>query len=875
MSKNKKGTETPLMEQYNQMKTLHSDAILLFRVGDFYETFAQDAVHTAKTLGITLTARNNGGSNIELAGFPYHSLDTYLPRLIKAGYRVAICEQLEKPSPHKKIVKRGVTEILTPGVVFSDNALDHKSNNYLCALHIDSKDNIGMSLLDVSTGEFLLSEGDLPYIEKLLQSFTPAEILVAKSKFKDWSKRWEDSFYLYALEDWIYTADYTQEKLLNQFEVLSLKGFGIEEMAAGQIAAGVILHYVATTEHNNLKHINQIARLQADKYVWLDKFTVRNLELVQSLHPAGQSLLNVIDNTISPMGCRLLRKWILLPLKDIKNITARQDMVSFFLANEMITEKISNLIRQIGDLERLIGKVPVLKVNPRDLKQLQKALFAISEIKIILANSQSAPLLSFAERLQTCTSIHDRLQKEIVDNPPVKLDIGDYMQNGINPELDELRDLVKNTNGYISNLEQKAMLESGIPTLKIGRTDAFGYYLEVTNKYKGSEQIPTSWYRKQTLTNAERYTTEELKQLEERILSAEDKTIELEKKMFYELLSDLQEYIRPIQTNANLIAQLDCYLSFAQVAHLHNYCRPVLHEGLDIDIKAGRHPVIEKQLKNGDLYVPNDVFLDQEQQQIIVITGPNMAGKSALLRQTALISLLAQMGSFVPAQSAKLGIVDKIFTRVGASDNISAGESTFMVEMNETASILNNISQRSLILLDEIGRGTSTYDGISIAWAVAEYLHNSLLRPKTLFATHYHELNQLTEQMDRIKNYHVATKEMQGKVIFLRKLVTGGSEHSFGIHVAKLAGMPKELLNRAQEILIQLEEKDKDMGANPLTQKLQNLPTTRTQLAIFEPIKDQRWAKIESLLNTLELNSMTPIDCMIKLVELKKYMDLL
>ncbi len=874
MSKTKKGSETPLMEQYNQMKATHGDAILLFRVGDFYETFGQDAIQTAKTLGITLTSRNNGGSQVELAGFPHHSIEVHLPKLVKAGFRVAVCDQLEKPSPQKKIVKRGVTEILTPGVVFSDNVLDHKSNNYLCALHIDIKENVGIALLDVSTGEFLISEGDIAYMEKLLQSFSPSEILVSKTKQKEWTKRWEDSFYLYGLDEWIFAEDYTQEKLLKQFEVHSLKGFGIEELKLGTIAAGVVLHYVAATEHNNLKHINQISRIQADKYVWLDKFTVRNLELVQPLHPAGKSLLNVLDYTISPMGSRLLRKWILLPLKDLKAINARQDMASFFVQNEPIAYQITELIKPIGDLERLIGKVPVAKVNPRDLKQLQKALYNIAEIKTLLAQCNNPQLLSFADRLQPCALIHDRLAKEIVENPPVKMDAGDYIQQGVNPELDELRSLVKNTNGYISNLEQKAMLESGIPTLKIGRTDAFGYYLEVTNKYKGSEQIPAHWYRKQTLTNAERYTTEELKTLEERILTAEEQMIAQERAIFNQLLFDLQEYIRPIQANSNLIAQLDCFLSFAQVAQLNNYNRPILHEGLEIEIKLGRHPVIEKQLKNGELYVPNDVYLDSEQQQIIVITGPNMAGKSAILRQTALISLLAQIGCFVPAQEARLGLVDKIFTRVGASDNLSSGESTFMVEMNETASILNNISQRSLILLDEIGRGTSTYDGISIAWAVGEYLHNSLLRPKTLFATHYHELNHLIDRLERVKNYHVSTREVQGKVIFLRKLEAGGSAHSFGIHVAKLAGMPRELLLRAQEILNELEEKDQAMGGNLLAQKLQKVATTPSQMSIFEIAKDPRWDKIEQALNLMELNRMTPIDCMMKLVELKKYMDL-
>jgi DNA mismatch repair protein MutS len=877
MAKTNKPTETPLMEQYNQMKALHGDAIMLFRVGDFYETFGQDAIITASVLGITLTARNNGGSPVELAGFPHHSLDNHLPKLVKAGYRVAVCDQLEKPDPKKKIVKRGITELVTPGVALSENILDHRANNYLACVHISPKEEIGLAFLDISTGEFLVSEGDAAYMEKLLQSFQPAEVLHAKSKQKDLDKRLGDRYYRYALEEWVFTEDYTQEKLLNQFEVASLKGFGIAELGLAQIAAGAILHYISTTQHKNLRHINTIARIQPDKYVWLDRFTVRNLELVTPSYPTGVPLLKILDKTISPMGTRLLRKWVLLPLKEPKPIQARLETVKYLLQNHELADLIRQQIQQIGDMERLIAKAPLGRISPREMRALHRSLNALAPIKTALTHATHPALQSLGERIQLCELINKRIGEEVVENPPVKMDEGGYISDGISDELDDLRQMLKNTNGYLAQMEQKAIAETGISSLKIGRNDVFGYYFEVTNRYKDSGLVPEKWYRKQTLTNAERYTTEELKEMEVKMFSAEEKSVELERKLFQDLVQDLQEYLKPIQINSNLVAQLDCFHSFAQIAEQNQYCCPQINEGFSLDIKNGRHPVIEKQLKIGETYVPNDIFLDADTQQIMMITGPNMAGKSALLRQTALICLMAQMGSFVPASSANLGIVDKIFTRVGASDNISSGESTFMVEMNETASILNNISDRSLILLDEIGRGTSTYDGISIAWAIAEYLHESNLRPKTLFATHYHELNQLSELMPRVKNFNVATKEIpaQQKIIFLRKLQAGGAAHSFGIHVARIAGMPKLVLERADAILKLLESKDIEQPEHTASRKvekaIQHAPPMQAMLFMETP--NPQWDKLKTLLQNTEVNRMTPVDCMLKLIELKRILE--
>lgn len=864
--------KTPLMAQYDELKAQYSDAILLFRVGDFYETFSTDAITASNVLGIVLTARNNGSSKVELAGFPHHSLDTYLPKLVQAGYRVAVCDQLEKPSKLKKLVKRGVTEVVTPGVTINDKILDHKSNNYLASIHFGKKGQLGLALLDISTGEFLVSEGTAMYIDKLLQSFQPSEIIFSKTKQKDIIKHFGDKFYQYGIDDWVFSNDYGQEKLLQQFEVASMKGFGIETLELAQVAAGSILHYVATTENTNLKHITNISRIQPDRYVWLDKFTVRNLELVHTPHPSGVPLVNILDKTVSPMGTRLLKKWILLPLKEQKAVVARHQVVRHFIDNSAVAEIVETQVRQIGDLERLIAKVPLGKINPREVKQLERALAALEPIKETLSATDNTQLQSIGERLQLCTSIRSRIEKELVEEPPVKLDKGAVIADGVSEELDELRDIIKNSKQHLLNIQQTEAAATGIDNLKIGFNNVFGYYLEVTNKYKNKGLVPEYWVRKQTLTNAERYITDDLKKLEVKILGAEEKILELENRLFQDLVFALTEFINPIQMNASLIAQLDCLASFAKVAVLNNYCRPQMDDSLIIDIKDGRHPVIETQLQLGEEYVPNDIYLDNDQQQIIMITGPNMSGKSALLRQTALISLIAQMGSFVPARAAKLGMIDKVFTRVGASDNISSGESTFMVEMNETASILNNISERSLILLDEIGRGTSTYDGISIAWSIAEFLHNNTIaNPKTLFATHYHELNELAERFPRIKNFNVATKELNNKVIFLRKLQEGGSKHSFGIHVAKMAGMPRYVVERANEILGQLEQKSIDTG--DLDEKVKKIAAPAMQLSFFDAAPDPALTQLKEQLEEVDLNRLTPIECMLKLDELKKILD--
>jgi len=857
------------MTQYEELKAKYSDAILLFRVGDFYETFSTDAITASNVLGIVLTARNNGPSKVELAGFPYHSLDTYLPKLVQAGYRVAVCDQLEKPSKLKKLVKRGVTEVVTPGVTVNDKILDHKSNNYLAAIHFGKKGQVGLAFLDISTGEFLVSEGTTMYIDKLLQSFQPSEIIFGKARQKDILKHFGDSFYQYGIDDWVFTKDYGQEKLLQQFEVNSMKGFGVQAMELAQVAAGSILHYVATTENTNLKHITNIARIQPDRYVWLDKFTVRNLELVHSPHASGVPLVNILDQTVSPMGTRLLKRWMILPLKDRNGVTARHQVVRHFIDNGDIATLVDTQIRQIGDLERLISKVPLGKIIPREVKQLERALLALDPIKSALLASDNKQLQSIGERIQLCAMIRERIGNELVEEPPVKMDKGGVMADGISEELDELRDIIKNSKQHLLNIQQTEAGATGIETLKIGFNNVFGYYLEVTNKYKNKGLVPDHWVRKQTLTNAERYITEDLKVLEVKILGAEEKILALENRLFKDLVFALTAYINPIQMNGALIAQLDCLASFAKIAVLNNYCRPQMSDDLVVDIQEGRHPVIEKQLKLGEEYVPNDIYLDNEGQQIIMITGPNMSGKSALLRQTALICLMAQMGSFVPAKVAKLGMIDKVFTRVGASDNISSGESTFMVEMNETASILNNISERSLILLDEIGRGTSTYDGISIAWSIAEFLHNNnIAKPKTLFATHYHELNELAERFPRIKNFNVATKELNNKVIFLRKLQEGGSKHSFGIHVAKMAGMPRYVVERANEILGQLEQKSIDAG--DLKEKVKKINAPAMQLSFFDADPDPALTELKEQLEELDLNLLTPIECMLKLDELKR-----
>ncbi len=859
------------MAQYNQLKSKHADAILLFRVGDFYETFSSDAVIASTVLGIILTARNNGGSKVELAGFPHHSIDTYLPKLVQAGYRVAICEQLEKPSKHKKIVKRGVTEIVTPGITTNEKILNKKKNNFLAAIHFGKKGKIGLAFIDISTGEFLISEGSTKYIDKLLQSFRPSEILYSKSRNKEVSKYFGDNFYQYGIEQWVFTEDYADEKLQQQFEVNSLKGFGIEELNIAKVAAGAVLHYIATTEHKNLLHLNHISRIHSDDYVWLDKFTVRNLELVYSHAANGIPLIDILDQTISPMGTRLLNKWILLPLKDLNKVKERHQVVRYFMDNNAFTNSITDQIQLVGDLERLIAKVPMGKINPREVMQLCKALQAIEPIKTNLSKTDNPRLHSIADQLLLCTPLQERITKQLQETPPVKLDKGAVIAAGVSKELDELRDIINNSKEHLLSIQQTEAAATGIDNLKIGFNNVFGYYLEVTNKYKNKGLVPDHWVRKQTLTNAERYITDALKQLEVKILGAEEKVLALEQQLFIDLVFSIQEYIRPIQTNAALIAQLDCLSAFAKIAIQYNYCRPQMNESLVIDIKEGRHPVIEQHLKLGDEYVPNDIYLDNDTQQIIMITGPNMSGKSALLRQTALICLMAQIGSFVPAREASLGMIDKIFTRVGASDNISSGESTFMVEMNETASILNNISARSLILLDEIGRGTSTYDGISIAWSISEFLHNNpAAQPKTLFATHYHELNELAERFERIKNYNVSTKEMNNKVIFLRKLKEGGSKHSFGIHVAKMAGMPRSVVERSGEILKELEQKSIDTGN--LDQKVRQL-SAPVQLSFFDAETEPKLLEVQEALEDLDPKQLTPIECMLKLDELKKMLD--
>lgn len=865
------GTETPLMAQYNQIKAKYPDAILLFRVGDFYETFGSDAVVVSGVLGIVLTKRNNGGSDVELAGFPYHSLELYLPRLVRGGYRVAICDQLEKPSPLKKIVRRGVTDLITPGVATGDTMLDAKQNNFLAALHFGVKGSLGIAFLDVSTGEFLVSEGEGQYIDNLLQSFSPSELIFSKSRKKDVEKLLGDKFYLYGIDEWVFTEDYARGKLLEQFETQNLKGYGIEDMDLAQIAAGAALHYIASTEINNRAHLTSIARILPDKYVWLDRFSIRNLELLGTPHENGTPLIAILDKTVTPMGSRLMKKWIALPLKDRKAIEARHDVVRYFIDKWESAERVEGLIKQIGDLERLISKVPLGKINPREVRQLLRALKAIDSLQGLLAEANDAPqLVSISERINACVSLRERIAHDLSDEPPVKIDKGGAINTGVNAELDELRHLVNNAKEILLDIQQRESVRSGIANLKVGFNNVFGYYLEVTNKHKGVN-VPDDWVRKQTLSNGERYITDELKTLESKILTAEEKILALEEEAFNALVFALGEWIRPIQLNASLVAQLDCLLSFAKVALRQNYCRPQLNDGLGIDITEGRHPVIEQHLPLGEQYVPNDIRLDNEDCQIMMITGPNMAGKSALLRQTALICLMAQMGSFVPARVAKLGIIDKVFTRVGASDNLSAGESTFMVEMNETASILNNISERSLILLDEIGRGTSTYDGISIAWSIAEYLHdNGTAQPKTLFATHYHELNELAEKFPRIRNYHVATKEINNKVIFLRKLAEGGTQHSFGIHVARIAGMPKPVVSRAVEILTQLESKHLTTTAPAERLKTMSSPV---QLSIFETPQDPKLTELKDILQDLDLNRLTPIECMLKLNELKKMME--
>jgi DNA mismatch repair protein MutS len=874
--KNSTGTPvvTPLMSQYNQAKAQYPDAILLFRVGDFYETFGEDAVKASRALGITLTSRNNGGADVELAGFPYHAMDMYLPRLVRAGYRVAICEQMEKPVPGK-VVRRSVTEVVTPGVTTDDALLEHNRNNFLATLAYGKNDRHGVAFLDISTGEFFATEGDSASMDKLFQSFKPSELIVPKSRMKEFNAVYGDKFYTYALEDWIFTFDFGREKLLNHFQTASLKGFGLEDFELAQTAAGAALHYLAATENKRLGHILSLSRLQTDKYVWLDRFTIRNLELVASNHENGTSLLDVLDHTISPMGARLLKKWVLLPLTSVKQINERLDSVAFLSENPDFTEELTAQIRHIGDLERLMSKTAVGKINPREVMQLRRALAAVEAIKGSLDQLPDF-FASMGGTLNPCLPLRKRIETVIAPDPPTEVRKGGAIADGADPEIDELRHIARNSRDILLQIQQREIDRTGITSLKIGFNNVFGYFLEVTSKWK--DQVPADWIRKQTIANGERFITNELKELEAKILGAEEKMLEIEDRIFRELVEEAGNYIQPIQLNAQIIARLDCLYSFAKVTGRYNYNRPVIDDTTVLNIKAGRHPVIETQLPIGEQYIPNDVYLDNDETQIILITGPNMSGKSALLRQTALITLMAQMGCFVPAQSARIGLVDKIFTRVGASDNISGGESTFMVEMNETALIMNNFSDRSLILLDEIGRGTSTYDGISIAWSIVEYLHNNdRARPKTLFATHYHELNELAETLDRIHNFHVSTREVGQKVIFLRTLTPGGSNHSFGIHVARMAGMPQGVVERANEILHQLEGKHISVE-NPASQEPADLKKKvkqiqpRMQMQIFESL-DPYTVKIKDELQALDLNTMTPMDALWKLNELKKIAD--
>ena len=855
---------TPLMKQYNAIKAKYPDAMLLFRVGDFYETFGEDAKKAAKILGIILTKRGAGSeTETALAGFPHHSINTYLPKLVKAGMRVAICDQLEDPKMTKTIVKRGVTELVTPGVALNNEVLSAKTNNFLAAIHFGKK-LIGISFLDVSTGEFLTAQGNSEYIDKLLQNFAPNEILVQKQYKSKFAQLFGDDFYTFYLEDWVFQSDYATETLTNHFKVKTLKGFGIEDLQEGIISSGAILFYLFETQHNKLEHINKIKRIYEDKYVWMDKFTIRNLELYHSNSANAVTLLDVIDNTISPMGGRLLKRWLALPLKDIHQINKRLDIVKYFINNDAFFELTTYQIKQISDLERLVSKVATGKVNPREVVLLKDSLNAIIPIKEAAEKSDNKALKIIGEQIQNCKTLREKISVTLNEDAPVNINKGNVISNGVSKALDELRAISTSGKDYLDEMLVRETESSGIPSLKIAFNNVFGYYIEVRNTHK--DKVPEQWIRKQTLVNAERYITEELKEYESKILGAEEKISELEQQLFLELINDLMDYIRPIQLNAHLISQLDCLASFAQLAKKNNYVCPHLDETTDLEIKNGRHPVIEKQLPIGEEYIANDLVLNRNQQQIIMITGPNMSGKSAILRQTALIVLLAQMGSYVPAQNARIGIVDKIFTRVGASDNISMGESTFMVEMNETASILNNISERSLVLLDEIGRGTSTYDGISIAWAIAEYIHEHPTKAKTLFATHYHELNDMAVTFNRIKNFNVSVKELKNKVIFLRKLIPGGSEHSFGIYVAKIAGMPTAVVHRASKMLKQLE---KNHTSQEVKETLKQTTEKDVQLSFFK-LDDPLLEDIKEEILATNIDTLTPIEALMKLNEIKR-----
>ncbi len=859
--------ETPLMKQYLSIKRQHPDAILLFRVGDFYETFGEDAIKASEILGITLTRRANGAAQyVELAGFPHHALDTYLPKLVRAGQRVAICEQLEDPKKTKTIVKRGITELVTPGVSYNDNVLERKENNFLACVFLDKK-LAGVSFLDISTGEFYTSEGSIEYIDKLLNNFKPKEVLVERVKQRDFIEHFGTKHYTTKLDEWAFNADAAREKLLNHFKTQSLKGFGVDNLTLGIISAGAILYYLDITQHHQVGHISNISRIDEDKYVWIDRFTARNLELFTSINDNARTFIEVIDKTSSPMGGRLLKRWVALPLKDIDAINDRLNVVEYFTQYPDVRDLMVDKIRDIGDIERIISKAAVGRITPRELIQLKNALTLLVDVKEVCENSNETTLLRIGEQINLCPRIRDRIEREIVPDPPMQLNKGNVIARGFSQELDELRDIMTTGKDYLVDLQQREAERTGIPSLKVSFNNVFGYYIEVRNTHK--DKVPQDWIRKQTLVSAERYITQELKEYEEKILGAEEKVVEIEQALYQNLVHSLGEYVASIQLNAFLVAQIDCLLSFALCADQFKYSKPTVNQDETLDIKLGRHPVIERMLPAGNEYIANDVYLDSSEQQIIIITGPNMAGKSALLRQTALIVLMAQIGSFVPAQAAKIGVVDKIFTRVGASDNLSQGESTFMVEMQEAASILNNLSNRSLILLDEIGRGTSTYDGISIAWAIVEYLHehpNS--RAKTLFATHYHELNEMESTFNRVKNYNVSIKELDNTVIFLRKLVRGGSEHSFGIHVARMAGMPPSVIKRANEILVELE---KSQERQSLQKPVADLGTNREgyQLSIFQ-LEDPVLKQIRDQIKNIDINNLTPIDALNKLNDIKR-----
>jgi DNA mismatch repair protein MutS len=861
-AKEKVVKETPLMKQYNEIKRKYPDACLLFRVGDFYETFGEDAIRASKILGITLTKRGAGSeTETALAGFPHHSINTYLPKLVKAGLRVAICDQLEDPKMTKTIVKRGVTELVTPGVSLNDEVLQSKTNNFLASVYFANK-NIGVSFLDVSTGEFLTAQGNAEYIDKLLQNFNPSEILVPKNNKGDFKAAFGEDFHTFYLEDWIYKEDYALETLTKHFQTVSLKGFGIEELKDGIVASGAILYYLSETQHNRVQHITAIQRIAEDAYVWMDRFTIRNLELYHSYNPNAVTLLDVIDRTLSPMGGRLLKRWLALPLKDSNKIKGRHDVVSYLKSNPEVLYNIQYQIKQISDLERLISKIAAGKVSPREIVYLKESLDAIIPIKTLALQSPQEAVKIIGDSLHSCDLLREKIKTTLNQDAPVAIAKGNAIAKGISEELDDLRAISTSGKEYLEGIEKRESERTGISSLKISFNNVFGYYIEVRNTHK--DKVPTEWIRKQTLVNAERYITEELKEYETKILGAEEKIHKIESELFEQLITWIATYIKPVQMNANLVAQLDCLCSFTQLAVENKYVCPEIDETFELEIKNGRHPVIEKQLPVGTPYIANDVYLDRDTQQIIMITGPNMSGKSAILRQTALIVLLAQMGSFVPADSVRMGIVDKIFTRVGASDNISMGESTFMVEMNETASILNNISDRSLVLLDEIGRGTSTYDGISIAWAIAEFLHEHPGRPKTLFATHYHELNEMTESLPRIQNYNVAVKELKDTVLFIRKLVKGGSAHSFGIHVAKMAGMPQIVILKAQKLLKKLEKNHSSEALNGIKEAADEM-----QMSFFN-LDDPLLEEIKEEIMSLDINAITPVEALMKLNEIKR-----